>query len=41
MVTWQAFIDHQRTQPYYQQLIAFVNQERQVGKVIYPPKEDV
>lgn len=40
-MTWPAFIDHQRTQPYYQQLIAFVNQERQVGKVIYPPKEDV
>ena len=41
MATWQAFIDHQRTQPYYQQLIAFVNQQREAGKVIYPPKEDV
>ncbi|WP_152978871.1 uracil-DNA glycosylase [Shewanella xiamenensis] len=41
LATWQAFIDHQRTQPYYQQLIAFVNQQREAGKVIYPPKEDV
>ncbi len=41
MTTWQAFIDHQRTEPYYQQLTAFVNQERQQGKVIYPPKDEV
>ncbi|MDH1471495.1 MULTISPECIES: uracil-DNA glycosylase [Shewanella] len=41
VATWQEFIDYQRAQPYYQQLIAFVNQERASGKVIYPPKEDV
>ncbi|MCH1929766.1 uracil-DNA glycosylase [Shewanella sp. A25] len=41
LTTWQAFIDHQRNEPYYQRLIAFVNQEREAGKVIYPPKEEV
>lgn len=41
LTTWQAFIEQQSRQPYYQQLIAFVEQERRAGKVIYPPKEAV
>jgi uracil-DNA glycosylase len=41
LATWQAFIDHQRAQPYFQQLTAFVDGERNRGKVIYPAEVDV
>jgi len=41
VTTWQAFIDGQSAEPYYQRLMAFVEQERQQGKVIYPPQADV
>ncbi|MGL4900536.1 MAG: uracil-DNA glycosylase, partial [Shewanella sp.] len=41
VTTWQAFIDGQSAEPYYQRLMAFVEQERQQGKVIYPPQTDV
>lgn len=37
-VTWQTFIDVQRALPYFQQLSAFVDNERRAGKVVYPPK---
>ncbi|MDT3334838.1 uracil-DNA glycosylase [Shewanella sp. SP1S1-7] len=40
-VTWQTFIDGQRALPYFQQLSAFVDNERRVGKVVYPPEADV
>ena len=39
--TWQTFIDEQRALPYFQQLSAFVDNERRVGKVVYPPEADV
>ncbi|MGL6123413.1 MAG: uracil-DNA glycosylase [Shewanella sp.] len=39
--TWQTFIDEQRALPYFQQLSAFVDNERRSGKEIYPPEADV
>lgn len=39
--TWQTFIDEQRALPYFQQLSAFVDNERRAGKVVYPPEVDV
>lgn len=39
--TWQTFIDEQRALPYFQQLSAFVDNERRAGKVVYPPEADV
>ena len=41
LATWQAFINEQKALPYFQQLSAFVDNERRAGKVIYPPKADV
>jgi len=39
--TWQTFIDEQKALPYFQQLSAFVDNERRAGKVVYPPEADV
>ena len=39
--TWQQLIEQERQQPYLQQTLAFVEQERAAGKVIYPPAADV
>lgn len=38
---WQQLIEHERQQPYLQQTLAFVEQERAAGKVIYPPANEV
>lgn len=39
--TWQQLIEQERQQPYLQQTLEFVEQERALGKVIYPPAADV
>lgn len=40
-LTWQQLIEQEQQQPYLQQTLEFVQQERAAGKVIYPPAQDV
>ena len=40
-LTWQQLIEQEQQLPYLQQTLAFVEQERAAGKVIYPPAADV
>lgn len=39
--TWQQLIEQEQQQPYLQQTLEFVGQERAADKVIYPPAEQV
>ncbi|MGI2258143.1 uracil-DNA glycosylase [Shewanella sp. GXUN23E] len=39
--SWSAFIDSQQSQDYFQSLQAFVDGERQAGKAIFPPADEV
>lgn len=41
MLTWQKVLADEKKQPYFQQLINFVDAERASGKVIYPPADKV
>ena len=38
---WQDTLSEEKQQPYFQDLIRKVNQERVAGKVIYPPNAEV
>lgn len=40
-LTWQDLLGDEKQQDYFQSLMAFVQQERTSGELIYPPKEDV
>ncbi len=40
-LTWQNVIGEEKQQPYFQQIISFVKNERSNGKTIYPPQKDV
>ena len=40
-LTWQDVIGAEKEQEYFQQTLAFVEQERAAGKVVYPPAKDV
>ncbi len=40
-LTWSSIIKQQQQLPYYQQLSAFIEQQRALGKVIYPPQQQV
>src|SRR5512145_1953056 len=35
--TWKAVLADEFQQPYFQQISAFLHQQKQAGKVIYPP----
>lgn len=39
--TWQEIIRQQQSQPYFQQINVFVEQQRRDGKVVYPPENQV
>ncbi|WP_434762446.1 uracil-DNA glycosylase [Vibrio fortis] len=39
--TWQEIIRQQQSQPYFQQMNDFVEQQRRDGKVVYPPENQV
>lgn len=41
MTTWADILGQEKQQPYFQQIMQFVESERAVGKTIYPPKQDV
>ncbi|MFA0357509.1 uracil-DNA glycosylase [Vibrio breoganii] len=40
-MSWQAFIEQERSQEYFQVLQAFIDEERASGKAIYPAPEHV
>ena len=40
-LTWHDVIGHEKQQSYFQSTLAFVEQERRSGKVIYPPAAEV
>ncbi|OBX07006.1 uracil-DNA glycosylase [Gallibacterium salpingitidis] len=41
MRTWKEMIGGEKAQPYFQQILRQVQQQRDLGKIIYPPKADV
>ncbi|BFT31249.1 uracil-DNA glycosylase [Alteromonas sp. D210916BOD_24] len=41
MVTWQETLQKEKQKPYFEALLKKVSQQRQAGKVIYPPEEAV
>ncbi len=40
-LTWHDVIGKEKEQPYFLDTLAFVANERQAGKTIYPPQKDV
>ncbi|MFT4746927.1 MAG: uracil-DNA glycosylase, partial [Congregibacter sp.] len=40
MSTWADILGQEKKQPYFQQIMQFVESERAAGKTIYPPKQD-
>lgn len=41
MTTWEDILAQEKQQPYFQQMMDFVESERAAGKTIYPPSQDV
>lgn len=41
MTTWADILGQEKQQPYFQQMMQFVESQRAAGKTIYPPSEDV
>lgn len=41
MKTWKDVIGNEKTQPYFQHILAQVHQARATGKEIYPPQPDI
>lgn len=41
MMTWTEALASEKATPYFRELMLHVQAEREAGKVIYPPKEDV
>lgn len=41
MISWTDVLGHEKQQPYFQELLARVAREREQGKVIYPPQQEV
>jgi uracil-DNA glycosylase len=40
-MTWKEVLSQEKVQPYFQQIMAFVQSERDAGKVVYPPHDEV
>ena len=41
MQTWKEALSEEKTQPYFKQIVQFVEQERAAGKSIFPPQQHV
>lgn len=41
MTTWSDVLGKEKLQPYFQNIMHFLEQERDSGKIIYPPKEKI
>lgn len=40
-ITWKDALAGEKEKPYFQKIMAFLDQERAKGKIIYPPKPDI
>lgn len=40
-MTWQSLLADEKKQPYFQQILAFLEKEHAAGKTIYPPQKDI
>ncbi|GGD65011.1 uracil-DNA glycosylase [Lacimicrobium alkaliphilum] len=40
-MNWQAILGEEKQQPYFQEILSFVQAERESGKTIYPSQQDV
>ena len=40
-VTWHSVIGQEKEQPYFRDILAYVTAQRNAGKTIYPPQQDV
>ena len=38
---WKPFLDSQTTQPYYQDLQAYLASRKEAGAIIYPPEDEI
>jgi uracil-DNA glycosylase len=41
MTTWEDIFGQEKQQPYFQQIMKFLESEKAAGKTIYPPSQDV
>lgn len=41
MKSWTTIIEQEKQKPYFQQILQFIEQERQTGKTIFPPKNEI
>lgn len=41
MVTWADILGEEKTQPYFNSILHFLNEEKSAGKIIYPPKNEL
>jgi uracil-DNA glycosylase len=41
MTTWEDILAQEKQQPYFQQIMKFLESEKAAGKTIYPPSQDV
>ncbi|MDG6896970.1 uracil-DNA glycosylase [Actinobacillus delphinicola] len=41
MLTWHDVLGEEKSQPYFQNILQFLDRERAAGKIIYPPKPDI
>jgi uracil-DNA glycosylase len=39
--TWQELLKEEREQDYFKELLSFIESERRLGKIIYPPNGDI
>ncbi|WP_395344795.1 uracil-DNA glycosylase [Ningiella sp. W23] len=40
-ITWKQMLSQEKQRPYFIDLMAFVQQERQSGQIVYPPKDEM
>ena len=38
---WQTLLSSEKRRPYFQQILEFLNKQRQLGKIIYPAQKDI
>ncbi len=41
MLTWHDVLGEEKSKPYFQNILQFLDKERAAGKIIYPPKPDI
>lgn len=41
METWTDVLHQEKQKPYFKNILSFIEHERSIGKIIYPPNEDI